>query len=89
MKKYVAKMAMMIMAALFLGGMVLILTATSVGLKKGEDAIRRNGGSMETDKYYRIIETSTQDYRTAGIVMGAVGGLGMVCMVRAVYKELE
>lgn len=89
MKKYIAKMAMLLLVALFLGGMVLILTATSMGQKKGEAAIRKNGGSMETDRYYRIIEYSTQDYRIAGIVMGLVGGLGMVYLGSEIYKELE
>ena len=48
MKKYFAKMAMVITVALFVIGIVLILTATSMGHKKGEEAIRKNGGSMET-----------------------------------------
>ena len=89
MKKYFSKMAMLLTVALFLIGIVLILTATSMGNKKGEEAIRKNGGSMETARYNRIIETSTLDYRTAGTVIGLVGGFGMISMGSAIYRELD
>lgn len=89
MKKYLAKMGMVITVALFAIGIVFILTATSMGHKKGEEAIRKNGGSMETARYNRIIETSTLDFRTAGTVIGLVGGLGMISIGITIYKELE
>lgn len=89
MKHYVAKMSMVVTISMFVMGIVMMLTASSIGQKKGEIAIRNNGGSMETARYYRIIESSTLDYRMAGLVLGLVGGYGMVTLGVCRYKEME
>lgn len=64
--------------ALFLLGMIFILSATKWGRKRGTQAIVQNGGSIETSKYYLIIEESAKDYRYAGVVMCLIGGFGMI-----------
>lgn len=55
-------------------GLALIFLATKKGFDKGEDAIQKNGGSLETKKYYLIVEQSIESYRAAGVVIALLGG---------------
>ncbi len=63
---------------LFIAGLTLLIGAANLGMEAASRAIQANGGSMETDKYYFIMESVTRSYQIAGAICSLVGGLGMV-----------
>lgn len=89
MKKYFARTMFVIAGAMFVVGIAFILSATSRGQNKGDDAIWANGGSLETSKYNLVVESSIKNYRTLGTVLSLVGGFGLVTISNAIYKELD
>ena len=88
MKKVIAKRALYIMVVMLIVGLILILTSTSIGNKIGSNAIQRNGGSMDTSQYERIIDTNTSNFRTVGLILSLVGGVGFLLSGFALYNEL-
>ena len=88
MRKRYAIISLVIMWALFIGGLIMIFNSTSVGNGKGQSAIQANGGSMDTQQYLSIINSTIENYRTAGAVISLVGGLGVLLSGYGVYKEI-
>ena len=88
MKKVIAKRALYIMAIVLIVGLILILSSTAIGNRMGSNAIQRNGGSMATSQYERIIDTNTSNFRTVGLILSLVGGGGFLLSGFALYNEL-
>ena len=88
MKKKFALISLVVMVCLFLGGLVMLFSSTSAGLNEGHNAMQANGGSMDTQRYYSIINSTTENYRTAGMVISLVGGFGLLISGYGVYKEI-
>lgn len=86
-KKYVLT-SLVIMSVLFIGGLVMLFSSTMMGQNEGHRTIQANGGSMDTQQYYGIINSTTENYRTAGMIISLVGGLGMLISGYGVYKEI-
>jgi len=76
------------MAIILVIGIALILSSVSIGQKAGDNAIKRNGGSMDTSRYERIINTTTSNYQIIGGVLSFMGGFGILLSGYALYKEL-
>jgi len=68
-------------------GLVIILESQSLGIKRGERAIRRNGGYMETSQYNRVIEETAVNFRIIGIIIASVGGYGLVTFGNSLYQD--
>jgi len=76
------------MVIAFIIGIMLIFSSVTIGQSIGDNAIRRNGGSMDTSRYERIIDANTLNFRTVGLVVSLVGGIGMLLSGYALYKEI-
>ncbi len=88
MKKNYVLCSLIIMSILFIGGLVMLFSSTTVGQSAGARVMRENGGFIDTQKYYSIIDSTTQNYRTGGMVISLVGGLGILISGYALYKEI-
>ena len=70
-------------------GFILIFSSGSIGQNKGDSAVVSNGGSMDTSQYIRIIETTTSNFRTTGLILSLIGGFGFLISGYELYKELD
>lgn len=86
-KKYVLT-SLIIMVGLFIGGLVILFSSTDMGQNEGHRVIQANGGFMDTQQYNNVINSATENYRTAGMVISLVGGLGSLLSGYGVYKEI-
>lgn len=87
-KKFVTK-SLISMIIVLIVGFVLIFSSNSIGEYKGHKAIASNGGGMDTAQYARIVESTTSNFRTVGLVLSLIGGFGVLISGYAFYKELE
>ncbi|MCF6466147.1 hypothetical protein [Clostridium sp. Cult2] len=88
MKKIIAKRTLYIMVIMLIVGLIIILSSTAIGNRMGNNAIQKNGGSMDTSQHERIIDTNTSNFRTVGLILSLVGGFGMLLSGFALYNEL-
>lgn len=88
MKKVNIKRILFIMVVMLFIGLILIMYSTKIGKKIGYNAIQKNGGSMDASSYEMIIETSTSNFHTGGLVLSLVGGLGSLLSGYALYNQL-
>lgn len=88
MKKKFALTSLIIMVCLFVGGLVILISSPVIGQKEGYRALQANGGSMDGQRYNYIIDSTTENYRTAGMVISLVGGFGILISGYGVYKEI-
>lgn len=70
-------------------GLILILSSGAIGQYMGDSAIQSNGGSMDTSQYERIIDGNATNFRTVGMALALVGGLGVLMGIYGVYSNLE
>lgn len=88
MKKNYIKASLTIMVGLFIFGLILLFNSTNLGQDAGSTAMRANGGFMDTQQYNYIISSTTENYRTAGMVISLVGGFGTLLSGYGLYREL-
>ena len=88
MKKF-AKSSLISMVIILILGFILILSSGSIGQNKGDRAVVSNGGSMEPSQYSRIIESTTSNFKTTGLILSLIGGFGFLISGYALYKELD
>ena len=87
MRKTMPIIALVGMCTLFIVGLVLIFSAPSIGQNVGDAAVINNGGGMDTDRYIRIVDSTTDSYQMGGFVISLVGGLGLLTSGYALHKE--
>ncbi|MDF2521414.1 MAG: hypothetical protein K0R84_2042 [Clostridia bacterium] len=88
MKKNFALTSLIVMLILFLVGLIILFSSTSIGENAGGKAIRAHGGSMDTNSYNYIMNSTTENFRTGGMVIAFVGGLGVLISGYGFYKEI-
>lgn len=86
-KKFIITSSL-ITLVLFISGLTMIFKSTDLGQSKGFSAMQANGGSMDTQRYYGIINSTSENYRSAGAIISLVGGLGMILSGIGLYKEI-
>ncbi len=69
------KKAVLIGAVLFAAGLLLLLSATSLGVGAASRAIQANGGSMDTEKYFFIMKSTTLSCQIGGAGCALTGSL--------------
>lgn len=89
MKKRTYDTAIFIAVLLLILGVILLFSATSLGQSAGDAAIRGNGGSMDTSRYYMIMESATLSWQLVGTVLGLTGGIGSVVFTSQKLKAEE
>ncbi len=89
MKKKFAINSLISMAIVLILGFILIFSSGSIGQNKGDRAVVSNGGGMDTSQYLRIVETTTSNFRTTGLILSLIGGFGFLISGYALYKELD
>jgi hypothetical protein len=88
MKEKMLKISISVMLATFILGFILIFSSYSIGQKMGDAAIVKEGGFMDTNKYERIIDTNTSNFKITGIILSSLGGVGLIVSGYVFYKEL-
>ncbi|MDA3733385.1 hypothetical protein PBV87_18055 [Niameybacter massiliensis] len=88
MKKIFAKRALIIMSIIFAIGLIFVFSSVKAGENAGHKAMKNNGGSMDTNAYYRVIDTTTLNYQLIGGVLSLIGGCGVLISGYALYKEI-
>lgn len=78
MKQKFARTSLLIMLIVCVIGFALIFSSLFIGEKKGDAAMQANGGVIDTNQYYRIIDTTAANYKTAGFILALIGGSGML-----------
>lgn len=86
-KKYVIT-SLIIMSLLFLGGLTIMFGSTALGQRAGHREVQARGGSMDSTQYNSVINSTTENFRTAGMVISLVGGFGILLSGYGVYKEI-
>lgn len=89
MRKNFVLTSLKIMLVLFVVGLFMMFKSTSIGQRAGSIAINANGGSMDGQQYNNVIVSTTENYRTGGMVISLVGGFGVLLSGYGLYKELE
>lgn len=77
--------SLLIMAALFIGGTLMVIKSFDVGERFGSIEVRENRG-IDAGTYDSIVENRTQSYQIAGGIMEFVGGIGMIAFC---YKKIS
>lgn len=88
MKKRFATTAFVLMLVLFISGLVMVFSSTKMGQNEGRKAMQANGGSIDTQKYYTIIDSTSENFRSAGIIISLIGGLGLLISGYGIYNEI-
>ena len=78
MKNKLAIIAFVVMCLMFAAGLVLIFSSAEMGQNAANAAIRRHGGSMDTNQFLLIFEGAISSYRTGGLVLSLIGGFGLL-----------
>jgi len=86
---YIITMLLVLLAALFVAGIIIVLCATSIGQNAGYAAITRNGGSMDTSVYQLTIQSAISSAQIAGGILAGVSGLGALMTGMLLYREKE
>lgn len=89
MKKKFVKNSLTSMVIVLVLGFILIFSSGSIGQNKGDSAVVSNGVSMDTSQYTRIIETTTSNFRTTGLILSLIGGFWFLISGYELYKELD
>jgi hypothetical protein len=87
MKRNFVIVSLVIMAVLFIGGLVTLFNSTDTGRETGYKEMQKLGG-MIGEQYNFIISSTTENYRIGGMVIALVGGFGMLVSGYGLYKEL-
>lgn len=88
MKKRIVLGAFILTLVLFCIGIYMISNSINFGQSEGFKAIQKSGGSMDTQKYLIIVESAIENYRTTGMIISFIGGLGVLISSVGIYKEL-
>ncbi len=58
---------------LFVIGVILLMSSTSLGLVIAHNTIISNGGAMDTQMYYWILQSNALNFRILGTILAVVG----------------
>ena len=88
-KKVISITVIIVMIVMFIAGMALIFSATSMGQRAAHVEIMRRGGSMDTGTFHIITQTAVTTYHTAGAVLALIGGAGFIVSGYVLHKESD
>lgn len=88
MKKLYLTLSLIITACLFACGLYILTSSVNIGQSKGQRVIAANGGSMDTQQYYGVINNTTENYRIGGIIISVTGGVGVLLTGCGIYENI-
>lgn len=74
--------SIVIFGIIFIAGLIIILNSIHFGDMSTYSIMQANGGTMDTDKYLLYMEQSIINYRLLGVILSALGGLGILIQTR-------
>ena len=72
----------LILGAIFVIGIIILISSTSLADTEMAIIMKAHGGSMDTSYYLIYLEQSIIKYRTLGCVLSILGGLGVLINTR-------
>ena len=69
---------LLLSVALLAGGLVVIFNSPGWGILAANAYLRSQGGGMDTGQFLIVVQESIEAYRWAGLVVAALGGLGLL-----------
>lgn len=72
----------LIFGAIFVIGIIILISSTSLADTEMAIIMKAHGGSMDTSYYLIYLEQSIIKYRTLGCVLSILGGLGVLINTR-------
>ena len=88
MKKKITIVALILMCALFIVGLMLIFSSSSIGEAAGNAFIQSQHGTYFNDQVNRIIESTTTSYQMGGLVISLIGGFGLLISGYVLLKDM-
>jgi purine-cytosine permease-like protein len=70
--------AFVAMCLMFAVGLVLIFSSPEMGQIAANAAVRRAGGSMDTDQFLLVFESAVSSFLAGGFILSLIGGLGLL-----------
>lgn len=68
-------------------GIVVLLNAVNFGMDAANTAIQNNGGSMDTERFYYIMQSTANAYLVGGAIVSVIGGLASIVFGYQAVKE--
>lgn len=86
MRDKIEKISLVSAAIIFIVGLILIFSSVSIGRSIALDVLTKSGG-MDTSKYQLVIKSYIESYRSCGIVISLLGGLGTLGSGYILYNK--
>ncbi|GEM_PF-6419991 len=86
-KKLASKTVFLVLIVVFIIGLVLTLSSTSIGISAGRAALMNNNGSMDTMMYEYIMSNTALSYSIVGAILALISGVGALLVGFATYKK--
>ena len=86
-KKLASKTVFLVLIVVFIIGLVLTLSSTSIGISAGRSALMNNNGSMDTMMYEYIMSNTALSYNIVGAILALISGVGALLVGFATYKK--
>lgn len=72
---------LLIFSAVFVIGIIILISSTNLGDYEVSNIMKAHGGSMDTNQHILYLEQSIIKYRTLGSILSLLGGLGALLTV--------
>ncbi|GFZ30008.1 hypothetical protein CSC2_05340 [Clostridium zeae] len=81
-KKVVLTVRSLISVAVFVVGIIILMSSINLADAEMANIMKSHGGSMDTSYYLIYLEQSIIKYRTLGCILSILGGLGVLINTR-------
>lgn len=85
-KKATNTVSFVVLVLCFICGLILIFASPHMAQAAGDNAIRRNGGSLNTNQYELMIQNTADSVRAGGCVISLVAGFGVILYFNRVNR---
>jgi hypothetical protein len=69
---------LLIFGAVFVLGIIILISSINLGDYEMSNIMKAHGGSMDTNQYIIYLEQSIIKYRTVGSILSLLGGFGVI-----------
>lgn len=88
MKKRYGKYALIVMFVLFIGGIILLIAATRLGIREAT-ITNRTASGMTQEQYYSVADSMTRNCQIAGSIVSIVSAIGLLLSGYVLLKEIK